>query len=271
MDNLPEGVKIPPEFLAKWPAANLDWREVATLIPYARNARIHTDAQVAAIGASIREFGWTAPVLIDPEGEIIAGHGRILAAPALGIAVVPVLIARGWTDAQKRAYRVADNQLTLASGWDLDLLGPEIEGLRAEGFDLALTGFDDATLADLFRKPQPHGSLAERFGIPPFSVLNAREGWWQDRKRGWLALGIQSELGRGQQANDRGESGSARINDAADMQRSGRAANAIPGGAPMPLDRARQGNANAAPGGSALPAADYRDRQRGDGRGRPIT
>lgn len=196
----------------RWPADHVERRAVEALIPYARNARTHTDAQVDQIAASIREWGWTMPVLIDEQGVIIAGHGRILAARKLGLDDVPVMIARGWTEEQRRAYVVADNKISLLSGWDTELLSGELRGLDEAGFDLPLLGFDNAELAELLvplddpgdpdpkEDPKPPASLADRFGVPPFSVLNAREGWWQDRKRAWLALGIKSELGRGDDA-----------------------------------------------------------------------
>jgi hypothetical protein len=97
------------------------------LIPYAKNARTHTDAQVAAIAASIREWGWTSPALVGEDGGLIAGHARILAARQLGIAEVPVMVAAGWSEAQKRAYVLADNQLAITgSGWDPELLRLEL-------------------------------------------------------------------------------------------------------------------------------------------------
>jgi len=132
-----------------WPADRIERRSVASLIPNARNARMHSEAQVAQIAASIREWGWTTPVLIDTDGTIIAGHGRVLAARMLHIADIPVMIAEGWTDAQKRAYIIADNQLTLNADWDLDLLAVELRGLGEEGFDLDLIGFDPDALANL--------------------------------------------------------------------------------------------------------------------------
>jgi len=95
---------------------------IETLIPYARNSRTHSDEQVAQIAASIKEWGFTTPVLVDEDGGIIAGHGRTLAARKLGMTEVPVLVARGWTDAQKRAYVIADNKLALNAGWDNELL-----------------------------------------------------------------------------------------------------------------------------------------------------
>ena len=133
----------------RWPADAIERRKVSELIPYARNARTHSDAQVAQIAASIREWGWTNPVLIDPEGGLIAGHGRVMAARKLGIDDVPCMIATGWSDAQKKAYILADNQLALNAGWDTQLLSVEIGELSAEGFELGLIGFGDDFLAGL--------------------------------------------------------------------------------------------------------------------------
>jgi DNA modification methylase len=124
-----------------WPADRVDRRKVSGLIPYARNARTHSPDQVDQIAASIREWGWTTPVLVDEEGGIIAGHGRVLAAKKLGIADVPVMVASGWTEAQKRAYVLADNKLALNAGWDTELLKVELLGLQELEFDVGLAGF----------------------------------------------------------------------------------------------------------------------------------
>lgn len=137
----------------KWPADKVDRRKVADLIPYARNSRTHSEAQVAQIAASIREWGWTTPVLIDPQGGIIAGHGRILAAQKLGIDDVPCMVAEGWTEAQKKAYVIADNKLALNAGWDIDMLKIEFQELDGLGFDLELTGFGVEEMAVLFDEP----------------------------------------------------------------------------------------------------------------------
>ena len=136
-----------------WPADRVERRKVADLIPYARNARTHSDAQVAQIAASIREWGWTSPILVDEVGGIIAGHGRIMAARKLGLADVPVMVAAGWTEAQKKAYVLADNQLALNAGWDIDLLKIEMIELDADGFNLDLIGFDEKMLANLLNDP----------------------------------------------------------------------------------------------------------------------
>jgi ParB-like chromosome segregation protein Spo0J len=123
------------------------------LIPYARNSRTHSDGQVAQIAASIKEFGFTNPVLIDGEGGIIAGHGRVMGARALGLADVPCIRLGHLSDAQRRAYVIADNKLALNAGWDDAMLGLELRELMDMGFDVGLTGFDlpeiDELLADI--------------------------------------------------------------------------------------------------------------------------
>ena len=132
-----------------WPADKTERWKLARLVPYARNARTHSDEQVAQIAVSIQEFGFTNPVLADETGTIIAGHGRVLAAQKLGLDDVPVMVARGWSEAQIRAYLLADNKLALNAGWDTETLALELGDLQAMGFDLALTGFSDAEIADM--------------------------------------------------------------------------------------------------------------------------
>jgi hypothetical protein len=179
-------------------------KKVDSLIPYIKNSRTHSDAQVAQIAASIKEFGWTNPILVDKDNGIIAGHGRLLAARKLGYKEVPTIELADLTETQKRAYIIADNRLALNAGWDNEMLTIELNDLLADGFALELLGFDADELEKLLDDAKEEqngiaekGNLSDRFLIPPFSVLNAREGWWQDRKRAWLALGIKSEEGRG--------------------------------------------------------------------------
>lgn len=126
----------------------LEWRQIADLIPYARNARTHSDEQVAQIAASIKEFGWTNPILVDGENGIIAGHGRLAAARKLGNTEVPVIELTGLSEAQKRAYILADNKLALNAGWDTDMLIEELKELKEMDFDLELTGFSDKEISD---------------------------------------------------------------------------------------------------------------------------
>jgi DNA modification methylase len=125
------------------------WRPLGELIPYARNPRTHSDAQVAQIAASIREFGWTNPVLVDGENGIIAGHGRVMAARKLGLGRVPVIELAHMSEPQKRAYVLADNQLALNAGWDEELLRLELADLSDLGFDLGLIGFGEGELERL--------------------------------------------------------------------------------------------------------------------------
>lgn len=154
-----------------WPADQVERRSVESLIPYARNARTHSDAQVAQIAASINEWGWTTPVLVDEDGGIIAGHGRIMAARKLGIEEVPVMVARGWSDAQRRAYVLADNKLALNSGWDEELLKVELQDIGDTGFNLESIGFGLAEMTNLFLEKQVGETVAEDewTGMPEFT------------------------------------------------------------------------------------------------------
>ena len=226
-------IKAPAKGEKAWPAEQPTRRKVSDLVPYARNSRTHSDAQVAQIAASIREWGWTNPILIDETGGIIAGHGRVLAARKLKIEDVPCIIASGWSEAQKRAYILADNQLAINAGWDSEMLALELHDIADMGFDMDLIGFGnlDELLGPLDGDLTDIGgaSLSERFGVAPFSVLNAREGWWQARKRAWLSVGIQSELGRGGRQVDDERDGStpqALSGSGSKAERNG----AVPGG-----------------------------------------
>ena len=122
---------------------------VADLIPYARNSRTHSDEQVTKIAASIKEFGFLNPVIVDGENGIIAGHGRVMAAKKLGLEEVPVIEAGHLTDAQRRAYVIADNRLALDAGWDEEMLRVEFAELEELGFDLELTGFEASEIGAL--------------------------------------------------------------------------------------------------------------------------
>ena len=118
------------------------FRPIEQLVPYARNARTHSDAQVAQIAGAMREFGWTNPVLLDEHDGIIAGHGRILAARKLGLKQdIPCIVLAGLSDAQKRALVIADNKLALNAGWDNDMLTMELGDITTDGFDLGIIGF----------------------------------------------------------------------------------------------------------------------------------
>lgn len=131
------------------------------LIPYARNTRTHSDEQVAQIAASIREFGFTNPVLIDGQDGIIAGHGRVMAARKLGLAEVPCIRLAHLSEAQRRAYVIADNKLALNAGWDEELLAVELADLREIDFDLSLTGFSETELGSFDVDEAEMPSLAD--------------------------------------------------------------------------------------------------------------
>jgi len=139
--------------------------EVTALIPYAKNSRTHDDAQVAQIAASIKEFGWTNPILVDGDKGVIAGHGRLLAARKLGHDKVPVIELKHMTEAQKKAYVIADNKLALNAGWDTAMLSIEMKDLEDEGFDLTLLGFDDKELDALLASETTEG-LSDEDSVP---------------------------------------------------------------------------------------------------------
>ena len=124
---------------------------ITKLVPYVNNARTHSPEQINKLRSSLREFGFINPVIIDRDFGVIAGHGRILAAKEEGITEVPCVFADHLTEAQKKAYIIADNRMAMDAGWDEELLRVEIEALQAEAFDLSLTGFDEKELSDLFK------------------------------------------------------------------------------------------------------------------------
>ncbi len=126
-------------------------RSIDRLIPYIRNARTHSEEQIAQVAASIVEFGWTNPILVGADGVIIAGHARLLAARKLGMTEVPVIVLEHLTETQRRALVLADNRLALNAGWDEEMLRVELESLQEEGFDLDIVGFTDDDIEDLLR------------------------------------------------------------------------------------------------------------------------
>lgn len=124
--------------------------DISKLIPYARNARTHSDVQIAQIAASIKEFGFLSPVIISKDNAILCGHGRYYAAQKLGMEKIPCIKEEHLTEDQKRAYILADNKIGMNAGWDADLLRIEIETLQGAEFDVSLTGFEEFEIADLF-------------------------------------------------------------------------------------------------------------------------
>lgn len=143
----------------------IETRLVADLIPYAANSRTHSDAQVAQIAASIKEFGWTNPILVAGDDTIIAGHGRLLAARKLALVEVPVIVLDHLSKSQQRALVIADNQLALNAGWNMDMLKAEIEDLQLDDFDLNILGFDDKFLDGLL-EPEPTAGLTDEDDVP---------------------------------------------------------------------------------------------------------
>ena len=131
------------------PADKVEQWPIEKLVPYAKNSRTHSEDQIAQLAASIKEWGFTSAILVDEDGGIIAGHGRVMAARKLGLASLPVMVAAGWSEAQKRAYVIADNKLALNAGWDNELLALELAELDGLGFDVELTGFSDEEIKAL--------------------------------------------------------------------------------------------------------------------------
>lgn len=174
---------------------NIPTWKIESLIPYDNNPRTHSEEQINQLVASMVEFGFTNPILVDRDTrEIIAGHGRLMAARKLGLREVPVIALSHLNEAKRRKLIIADNQLALNAGWDMELLATEISALNEMGEDLDVLGFDsdfldDILKTDLEETPQNHdqeiSSLVERFGVPPFSILEVRKGYWQKRKRLW--------------------------------------------------------------------------------------
>lgn len=153
---------------------------IDALAPYARNSRTHDDAQVAQIAASIREFGFTNPVLVDGGGGIIAGHGRVMAARSLGLGEVPCVRLAHLTDAQKRAYVIADNKLALNAGWDDELLSIEMQELKDVGFDLSLLGFNDEEIASIKKWQAPEDKIPE---LQKIEITRLHDVWLMDDHR----------------------------------------------------------------------------------------
>lgn len=195
------------------PRLKVVYRPTATLNPYDNNSNVHTPEQVAGIAASIERFGFTNALLIDENGTLIAGHGRLLAAQSLGLEEVPCVVLAHLTEAERRAYVIADNQLAKKATWDVEMLAAELDYLSGQDFDLSLTGFDMVDIDAILRgdaflpdssAPAAHTGVSQpfpekyqnsgdrpllrKFGVPPFSVFDCRQGYWQDRKRAWLAL-----------------------------------------------------------------------------------
>lgn len=150
-------------------ASKIEWQSVEKLIPYAKNARTHSDEQVAQIAGSIKEFGFNNPVLVDKDNSIIAGHGRVMAARKLGMDKVPVVILDHLTESQRKAYILADNRIALNSGWDSSMLSVELQDLK-DDIDLSLLGFDPDELDSLLNPVEETEGLTDEDAVPEVPV-----------------------------------------------------------------------------------------------------
>jgi ParB-like chromosome segregation protein Spo0J len=150
-----------------WPAERIELWPIERLIPYTNHARLHSEADIDKLSDSIRTWGWTMPALIDEEGNLLAGQLRFAVAAKLGLKSIPVIVARGWSEAEKRAYRLADNQLAARASWDFEQLHNELRELKSTGFDLDLVGFDPTTTR------LATGSASRVGGTAPRSRSNA--------------------------------------------------------------------------------------------------
>src|SRR6267142_3683894 len=162
-----------------WPAERIELWPIERLIPYTNHARLHSEADIDKLSDSIRTWGWTMPALVDEEGNLLAGQLRFAAAAKLGLKSIPVIVARGWSEAEKRAYRLADNQLAARAEWDPDLLRNELQALGFADFDLGLTGFDSDALEDILKGSGSSGltdpdSVPE---VPEQPVTQAGDIW----------------------------------------------------------------------------------------------
>ena len=175
----------------------------ATLIPYARNARTHSEAQVAQIAGSIQEFGFNNPVLIDAENGIIAGHGRVMAANLLKLERVPCIRLTHLSDAQKRAFILADNRIALNSGWDTEMLANELSDLHADEIDLGLIGFDADELAAMIGLGDDESELPDMPETTSHTVVVRYEPEDRDVFLQWLGMSDWSEQGLGKKIIER--------------------------------------------------------------------
>src|SRR6516165_6364542 len=168
--SMPTPVLHEPVSITPTLARRIEIWPVARLVPYAKNARTHSPEQVAQIAASIVEFGFNAPILVDSNAGIVAGHGRLLAARKLNLAEVPVVVLDHLSETQRRAYILADNKLALNAGWDEKVLAAELRDLEDGGVDLALVGFSDEELEDLLAGDEPQSSPNVEEEVPEAPV-----------------------------------------------------------------------------------------------------
>lgn len=171
----------------------IEYIPIEEIKPYENNAKLHPKEQIQQIKNSILEFGFNDPIAVWHDNEIIEGHGRHMAALELELKEVPIIRLDSLTDEQRRAYMLVHNKLTMNSDFDMDMLGIELDNIL--DIDMSDFGFEFEELAEQ-QPEEEHASIVEKFIVPPFSVLDTRKGYWQERKRAWKALGIESETGR---------------------------------------------------------------------------
>ncbi len=171
---------------------------------YEHNSRTHSEDQIQEVVNSINRYGYTNPILVDENNVIIAGHCRIEGAKRVGMTEIPTIIIDGLSDVEKAELVICDNKLALNAGWDFNILADQITFIRDNGGDVYATGFNAEEIAtfmpdkvDQFNIENDRVKLTDKFLVPPFSVLDARQGYWQERKNAWLKMGIKSEIGRG--------------------------------------------------------------------------
>src|SRR3974390_181591 len=172
----------PPQRLPttpEWPAANVEMWPLARVKPYERNPRTHSDEQINLIAASMREDGVIAPIMVDEKDEILYGHGRRLAALKCGFETYPVIVARGYSEAQKKALRIKDNQLALLAEWDSELMKLELGDLRLANYELGLLGLPELELGNFIAGIGEHGELDKEVELPTEEIYTAAGDLWQ--------------------------------------------------------------------------------------------
>jgi hypothetical protein len=256
------------------------FEHIGDLKPDGRNARKHGERNISTIEKSLERFGAARSIVVDETGRILAGNGLVEAAANVGIERVKTVeadgneiiavVRRGLTEEQKIGLSVADNQTGLLSEWDAAVLKELSDEVDLSAF------FTDNELAGILgegvdQSAVAHATLAERFGIPPFSVLDARQGYWQERKAAWIALGIQSELGRGGNLLDM-SAAEAGITDPAEIEEWNRQRRLRHGGTPPhPPTVTQNSDGTLNYGGTSGQAKRFdAQRERGDGHGRAI-
>ena len=184
----------------------IEYLKIEDVIPYANNPRNNDDEAVERVASSIKEYGFKNPLIVDKDNVIVAGHTRYKAAKRLGIDSIPTIKADDLTPAQIKAFRLADNKVAEYSSWDNEMLTIELEELQELDFDLDLTGFEEFEIESLLNEDENEDDLGdnldenretlqERFIVPPFSILDTRQGYWQERKKIWKQI-IKSDNGR---------------------------------------------------------------------------